>query len=144
MKKIILILSICLIIFGCNKHQIDPTVAKTDTYLENDELIWPPIDQEGEIRIKAKFKEQIEIQKRKKGDWYHYLYKIVFNNIEVLKGKWRDSEISFLCKDTWPTEKSGIMVKKLAWPFRKNESLIFEIKQNDNRHLIIGYYKPKE
>ena len=144
MKKIASILSICLIIFGCNNHQINLTITKTNTYLENDELIWPPNEQEGEIRIKAKFKEQIEIQKRKEGDWYHYQYKIVYNNIEVLKGKWGDSEISFLCKDTWPTEESGIMVKKLAWPFRENECLIFEIKEKDDRYLIIGYYKPKE
>ena len=95
---------------------------------------------EGEIVLKAKFKEQIELEKRRDGDWYNYLYRITYDSIEILKGKWEYPRISFLCKDTSPTEESGIKCKKLAWPFRENESLIFKINKDGGKNLIIGYH----
>jgi len=114
---------------------------ETNAYLENDELIWPPSDKKGDVTLKGRFKEQVELQKIKDGDWYRYLYKITYDEIEVVNGEWKYQELSFLCKDTWPTEESGIMVKKLPWPFRENECMIFEIDQKNNKNLIIGYKK---
>jgi len=144
MKNTKLILSICILYVGCNSDYTDSELTKTNAYLKNNVLVFQPNENKSEIRLKAKFKEHIEIKKRKKGNWYHYLYKIVYDNVEVLNGNWDDLEISFLCKDLWPTEESGIMLKKAAWPFQKNQSLIFEIEQKDNKYLIIGYYKPTE
>ena len=145
MIKRILILVFFLLFIGCSRESGIPHVthseAETNAFLKDNRRIWPPNKEEGEIRLKAKFKEQIELKKIKDGDWYRFVYKIVYDEITVLKGKWDYDELSFLCHHSWPTEESGIMLKALPWPFRENEYLIFDINRTDGNYLIIGYQK---
>ena len=145
--RISLIVYAVLLILSCNTDEEGGHLdsgryrKETNAWLENDELIWPPSDKKGDVRLKGRFKEQVELQKIKDGDWYRYLYKITYDDIEVVHGEWKHRELSFLCKDIWPTEESGIMLKKLPWPFRENKYMVFEINHKNNKNLIIGYKK---
>lgn len=141
MRTVILIILSFSSLVTCARSDIDSNGQGTNACLKNDDLIWPPLNVRGDITLKARFKEQFELQKTRDGDWYRYLYKITYDNIEVINGKWEQPELSFLCKDSWPTEESGIMAKKLPWPFIENECLVFEINHESNKNLIIGYRK---
>lgn len=85
-------------------------------------------------------KEQIRLEKIKKGDWYKILYKITYNNIKVISGTWQNQELIFLVKDSWPTEESGILLMKPLWPFRDNIPMVFEINQTHGKNLIVKFY----
>jgi hypothetical protein len=139
MKTAISIILSCLSLTGCTRSDIDRHREETNACLKNDDLIWPPRNERGNITLKARFKEKFELQKIKDGNWYRCLYKITYDNIEVVNGQWKHPEFTFLCKDTGPTEESGIMAKKLPWPFKENEYLVFEINYENNKNLIIGY-----
>jgi hypothetical protein len=141
MKTAVLIILSCLSLTACTRSDINRHREETNACLKNDDLIWPPSKERGDTTLKARFKEQVELQKIKDGDWYRYLYKITYDNIEVINGQWKHPELTFLCKDTWPTEESGIKVKKLPWPFRENEYMIFEINHENDKNLILGYRK---
>ena len=142
-KKILPLIVITAILPGYSCSDITSHKSKVNAYLQNDTLIWPPSKEASDITIKGIFKEQIQLKRTQDGDWYNYLYKITYDNLEVLRGEWKGREISFLCKHTWPTEESGIMMKALPWPFKENEYLIFEIKKTEDKNIIIGYRKPK-
>jgi len=145
--RICLIVYAVLLVLSCNPDEesihvnSDQYRKETNACLENDDLIWPASNKKGDVTLKGRFKEQVELQKIKDGDWYRYLYKITYDDIEVMHGEWKDRKLSFLCKDTWSTEDSGIKLKKLPWPFRENEYMVFEINHKNNKNLIIGYKK---
>ena len=87
--------------------------------------------------MEAGKKEQIELEKIKDGNWYKLLYKITYHDIKVLNGEWEHKELIFLCKDSWPTEESGIVLGKAVWPFRDNIRMVFEI---DHTHGVYTSY----
>lgn len=138
-KKVLLALT--LVLTGCADSAASD--YEINAVLKDSTVIWPPNEEHGNITVKGLFKEQLEIEKIKEGDWYRYLYKVTYDSLEVISGTWEDPEISFLCKDSWPTEESGIMMKKLAWPFREKEYKIFEISKVESKNLITGYRKIK-
>jgi hypothetical protein len=95
---------------------------------------------EATCTLEATKKEQVLLEKIQKGNWYKMLYKITYNNITVTKGKWENKELTFLMKDSWPTEKSGIMLGKPLPNFRDNIRMVFEINQTPEKNLIIKFF----
>ena len=81
-SRISLIVYAVLLILSCDPDEesihfdSNQYRKETNACLENDELIWPPSDKKGDVTLKGRFKEQVELQKIKDGDWYRYLYKI--------------------------------------------------------------------
>jgi hypothetical protein len=139
----------CLLLAGCEnpgnlekKFQKVKKLYPVNTFLTQDVPVWSGSANQGNIILQARFKEQLEIKEIVKGNWCHYLYKITYDHIRILEGSWNEEEISFFCRDAWPTRESGIMLKRPAWPFRENEDLVFELITNDELYEIVSHYPP--
>jgi len=144
-RRIIAVLILgCALILGCSGCGIFKHERTVNAYLQDNKLIWPPNKTKGDITLKGKFRERLELEKILDGDYYNYVYKVTYNNLEILNGKWKDPEISFLYKHRWPTQESGIKYKALSCPFRENDYLIFEIKKSIGKNIIIGYKRIEE
>lgn len=145
-KRAIVLLICCLAIWcsGCKEVHTacDPNEGHngitTNTYntiarLPNDQLIWPvPQIKTSRVvfSVEARFVESKEILSTTKGQWIESTYLIKY---EVIKSdaKYPHKNIVFIANDIWPTKESGIMVKKLAWPFvNRKENMLFYLKRS--------------
>lgn len=147
MKKYFPLTLVWLLLPGCvNQENVEKEFQNVknqypvNAFLTQDIPLYSVKPNQGTIVLQASFKEQQEIRKIVKGSWCHYLFKITYDHIRILEGSWNEKEVSFFCRDSWPTKESGIMLKKAAWPFRSNEDLIFELAPKDNLFEIVSYY----
>ncbi len=147
MKKYFPLALVWLLLPGCADHknlekefQNVKNQYPVNAFLTQDVPLYSAKPNQGTNILQASFKEQQEIRKIIKGNWYHCLYKITYDHIRNLEGSWNEEEISFFCRDVWPTKESGIMLKKAAWPFRSNEDLIFELAPKDKLFEIVSHY----
>jgi hypothetical protein len=145
--KLKYLLVLCLFFqVGCGYSRVNHFRKEFNACLENDQFRdlanskYVNENIEATCILEANKKDQIQLEKIRKGDWYNILYKITYNNIKVTKGNWEYNELTFLSKDSWPTEESGIVLRKPAWPFRDNVRMVFEIAQTPERNLIVRYY----
>jgi hypothetical protein len=72
-----------------------------------------------------------------RGEWSYTLTRLSYRVTQVLSGDFPEKELTFFVERTFPTQKSGIMYKEL-WPFTKNRPLIFKLRKEAQRFLIVS------
>ena len=119
-------------------------VFKTNSYLESDKFIWPiPKIEKTSTTIFAnsQFISSKVIFSVEQGNWINKTYLIEYKvlNNDLIKN------ITFICKDSWPTKESGIILKKLPNPFVKGKMEFIIEPDSFVRHRpyykIISYHK---
>ena len=118
----------------------------TTARLPRDHMIWPlpKIDVTKDIAVVgAKFIEAKEILSVVQGNYRHVIHLVKYS---VTKGhqKYPFKEITFIVKDSWPTQESGIKAKKLPFAFRNGSKTFFMIRDRSCRYRayfnIITYH----
>jgi len=117
----------------------------TNAALPENKLIWPlpKLDVADLITVEARFAGQKEICAFVQGNWITtmYLVKYAVSDGEKFPGK----EISFVAQDVSPARESGIMVKKLPWPFHEGTLTFYLEKDRESKisefFRILSYSK---
>ncbi len=101
----------------------------TNAALPGNKLIWPlpKLDVGDMVTVEARFAGQEEICAFVQGNWVTTMCLVKYAVSE--EGKVPSKEIRFVAEDTSPTKESGIMVKKLPWPFREG-TLTFYLEKD--------------
>ena len=136
-------LVLCLLLqVGCTYSRINHFRKEVNACLLDDNAYLQNEYENSDVTciLEGDLKEQIRLEKIKKGNWYKILYKVTYNDIKVTIGAWENQELSFLVKGSEPTEKSGIVLDIPPWPFRDNIRMVFEIDQTQGKNLIVKFY----
>ena len=97
-------------------------------------------DQEGEgdTRVLARCRSCDNFWRKTRGDWEYTWMVARFDVLDVERGAWAASTLSFICWDSWPTPESGIMLGKPVWPYRRDNRLAFELDTSGQPARIVG------
>jgi len=79
-----------------------------------------------------------EYAKTVQGNWEKHWNQIVFEVIKVTYGEWGDTNLIFVCYDSWPTPESGIVLGKALFPYRQGMVFHFWIDTSKKPPLIVA------
>src|SRR3989339_783114 len=123
--------------FAESKIEVMPELAKeVNAYTKDNKIPWHQ-NESYEIKLLGKLDELIPLVRITQGNYHYTLYKLRFNNIKVLEGKFEEITLSFYIERQFPTLSSGIMLKEL-WPFRGNVILTFKGCIKDDKFFIVS------
>ena len=103
-----------LTLFPCLALAADP--VKTNARLPEDQIIFPQPGIAGEVKVTAKLKSDRIVSVIAQGNWVRSEHVLTYEVTGAAAG-FPHKELVFVCRDTNPDPDSGIMVKKVAWPF---------------------------
>jgi hypothetical protein len=87
------------------------------------------------IVVQCRRIQQYDLQT--KGDCNAYWYLTDWKVINVEKGKWSDPNLTFVIADNCPSPQSGIMLKKMIWPYTKGCIFCFGLDTSQKNPLIV-------
>jgi hypothetical protein len=112
-----------LALLPCLALAADP--VKTNARLPQDEIIFPQPEIKGEVKVIAKLKSDRIVSEIAQGNWVRSEHVLTYEVTGAAAG-FPHKELVFVCRDTNPDPESGIMVKKVAWPFAEG-SMTFHL-----------------
>ncbi len=108
--------------------------VKTNARLPKDEIIFPQPEIKGEVKVIAKLESDQIVSVIAQGNWVRSEHVLTYEVTEATAG-FPHKELVFVCRDTNPDPESGIMVKKVAWPFTE-DTMIFHLAPDASvRHV---------
>ncbi|MCW1886738.1 hypothetical protein OKA04_18510 [Luteolibacter flavescens] len=115
-------------LLSCLAFAAEP--VKTTAGLPEDRIIFPQPDTAPELKVTATFKSDTVISTVQQGNWIRTEHLITYEITKPVP-EYPHKELTFICRDQNPTPESGIMVKKVAWPFQKGE-MTFSLAKDES------------
>ena len=123
----------------------DDNHCVTNARLPEDQQIWPMPDLEPNkeiLDVKAEFVEAKEVLSVSQGNFRQVTYAVRYKLIEKHEA-FPKGELRFIVQDSFPTEASGIRVKRVPFAFRAGK-MTFHLQKDDRvKHMdffgIVAY-----
>jgi hypothetical protein len=116
--------------------------VKTNARLPDDKIIFPPAETAPYEKITAAFKSDTVVSQIIQGNWISTEHLITYEVTKPAAG-FPHKELTFVCRDRTATKESGIMEKRVPWPFRKRTMTFAVTRDQSVRHEayfnIFGY-----
>lgn len=122
---------------GCAQWKVNHYRTEVNACLPDDNPYFRAREGLGDIALMASLKEEVEFVTTKWWNWETRWCKVVYHDIDIVRGHWKHEELSFLCKTKRKLE-SGMIYRLRLWPFREDVRMLFEIDQVDGKYLIIA------
>lgn len=105
--------------------------VKTNSKLPEDSIIHPLPAALASQKVTAVFREDKVLSEVIQGDWIRSEHLLIY---EITSGGDASTgrELRFICRDTNPAPESGIRLKRLPWPFKKDSSMSFWLKRDES------------
>lgn len=145
---IVLLAVISLFTFiGCNKKepptpQRDPVIEilpdlkrQVNAETPNHTNPWYKASTQDDIVIKGNLSDATSLARTIDGKYSYTIHRFAYRALELRKGEFPETELTFFIVRRFPTRESGIKVKAL-WPFRPDRALLFKLRKGEPRYLI--------
>jgi len=73
-----------------------------------------------------------------RGDWNYSWYVFGFDVMSAERGAWPAKQVVFVAYDAWPTDESGIVLGKPAFPYAVGRVMAFYVRTDTSLPLITG------
>ncbi|MCW1923300.1 hypothetical protein OKA05_12110 [Luteolibacter arcticus] len=118
-------------LLSCLAFAAEP--VKTNAQLPEDQIIFPQPETAEGVKITASLKSDTVVSEVIQGNWIRTEHLLTYEVTKADAG-FPHKELTFVCRDQNPTPESGIMVKKVPWPFQKG-SMTFSVSRDESvRH----------
>ena len=123
-----------------------PNISLSEDYittalLPKDEPIMPlpkPDVSKNIIILNTEFIKSEPILSVTKGNWKYITYYIQYKVLNEVE-KYPYKELTFICKDLWAAEGTGILIKKINFPFKEGKKSFY--LEKDNLCVYKSYFK---
>lgn len=89
--------------------------------------------------VLARCRALTEIQRRRRGDWFHSRWLAQYDVLDVESGTWPEAELSFTYDEASPTPESGIMLMARVAFFRLGEPRRFWLDTRTQPATIVAH-----
>lgn len=101
------------------------------------QIPWFQDQEKYDVKLEAKLTDERQLTKIIRGDYSYTLYRFSYSPEKLIEGEFPYKELTFYIERQFPTRESGIVYKEL-WPFNKTGSLIFKLRKNEKRFVIVS------
>jgi hypothetical protein len=126
------------LVAGCDANKPPYPAPAVNANLDKHAALYGRTGKTGDTVLLTRCRSCEKFGERTHGNWIHTWLVARFDVLAVEQGTWPEAELSFICRDAWPTPESGIMVSKLPWPYRANATLRFWLDTTRQPALVVG------